>query len=240
MIESTFKKPNEKKWYVKWWGVSLIVFVGLFFSLAVASAIFMFTMSAKLKSGAISPEELFGKKYAVSHNETLYGVNSPTLGSAGAPVSMVVFLDFSSIQSGDSMVAVNKIMYDEYYKNQVNFIFRHFPNIADPLSIAASLAIECAYEQERFFEMANAIFSEPDISQASFSRLASASGLDKVEFESCFQSQQNLFRIDRDGKDGQYLGVKASPTFIINDKIVEGTPRVEDIKKAIDLMLIEK
>lgn len=240
MIEKTFKKPHAKRWYAKWWGISLIVFAGLFFSLAVASAIFVFTMSAKLKSGAISPEDLFGKKYVASHNETLYGVNSPMLGSVGAPVTMVVFLDFASTKSSDAMLAVNKIMYDEYYKNQAQFIFRHFPDMADPLSIAASLAVECANEQGKFFGMANAIFGELNIGQASFSRLASTSGLDKVEFESCFQSQQDLFRVDRDIKDGQYLGVKASPTFIINDKIVEGSPRMEDIKKAIDLMLIEK
>lgn len=240
MIEKAFKKPKNKKWYSSWWGILILVLLGLFLSGSVASGIFIFTISSKLKLGDITLEKLFGKKYTASHAETLYGINSPAIGDESAPIAMVVFIDFASQKSNEAAQAVNKVMLDDYYKKQARFIFRHYPDIKNPVSIAASLASECAHEQGRFFEMYNSIFNESDISQVSFTKLAQASGLDSAQFDKCFQEEQNLFRIDRDMKDAQYLGVLSAPTFLINDKIVEGVPREEDIKKAIDLLIIQK
>lgn len=239
MIVSALKKPKNKKWYSQWWGGLIIIFLGVFLSVSFASGIFVITVSSKLKSGEISPEKLFGKKYVASYAEKMYGINSPTIGDDSALVKMVVFVDFTSPKSREASLAVNKVMFDEYYKKQVKFYFRHFPDAENPVSIAAALASECAHEEGRYIEMHNTLFDEVDLSRVEFAKAAQKSGLDSEKFAQCFQAQQNLFRVEKDFNDGKDLGVREAPTFFINGKMVEGTPRVEDIKKAIDLLLIK-
>src|SRR3989344_2208819 len=238
MTLNAVEKPRRKKWYLRWWGIVFLVFLGIFLSVSMASGIFLFSVRAKLKSGKISMEELFGKRYVESHNERLFGINSPALGDDSAPVSMVEFFDFTQDGSREAFDAINVVMLDEYYKTRVKFVFRHFPDASNPVSIAAALAAECAHEEGRFLEMARVIYDDPNLAAASFPDLAKKSGLDVVRFESCFQDRLHIGRIQKDENDGKVLGVKTAPTFIVDDKIIDGTPEPEDIKKAVDLLLI--
>lgn len=163
---------------------------------------------------AASPEALL---------QRLVRPDSHALGNPQAPVTVVEFADFQCTPCGIAEPAVRKIR--AHYESQIRFVFRHFP-LADihPQSQEAAEASECAAEQGKFWEAAEKLYQgQADLREPALKRYAAELGLDTKRFAQCLESKTTVARIRRDFEDARALGLRATPTFFIGHRIVEGS-----------------
>ena len=58
--------------------------------------------------------------------------------------------------------------------------------------------------------------------------------MDTPAFETCLKSDKTLDRVQTDTTEGNKLGVRGTPTFVIDGKLVVGAQPYEAFKAAID------
>jgi protein-disulfide isomerase/rhodanese-related sulfurtransferase len=154
--------------------------------------------------------------------ERLVRPDSHAAGNPQAPVTVVEFGDFECPVCVRGEEAAREVR--TKYANQVRFVFRQFPLVRiHPLAEKAAEASECAAEQGKFWEAVDKIYSrQSDLSDDGLKRDAAELGLDQARFNQCLTSGSTAARVRQDLADGRALGVRATPTFFIGQKRVEG------------------
>jgi protein-disulfide isomerase len=161
---------------------------------------------------------------AVVEESRLVRSDSPTLGPADAPVTLVEFLDPECESCRAAHPAIKEIMIN--YEGRVRLVVRYFPLHTN--SVLAALATEAAGQQGRYWEMQDLLFErQPEWGEQRtetpevFIAYAETLGLDMAQFRADMQNLTYLERIERDRADGQALGVNGTPTFFVNGELVE-------------------
>ncbi len=104
---------------------------------------------------------------------------------------------------------------------EIMWVAKHFPlrtHLHAPVAAAAS---ECAGDQGKFWAMHDTLFqrleqwSAESEQDSELTRLAANLGLDGAQFATCLQGRPALERVLRDLYDGQAIGVRTIPTFIL-------------------------
>lgn len=232
-------RPHRRPWYKRPWGIFLIIFFVLFWSVSIASGIYVYTVYRGLKTGKISVSDLFPETEKNSFRERVFGVNRPFIGDESAPVIFAVFTDYECTACREASGVIYTLLADEYYKTRARFVIRHFPQVTEhPNALRAALAAECAHEQGKFFAMHRALFDSRDIlSDDILKKTAVRVGLNGAQFNSCYDSQKYLQQIETDMQDASDFGVKTAPAFLIRDRIIEGSPTIEALKEAINIFM---
>lgn len=236
-MQRTIIRPYSRPWYKRAWGVFALACIFVIFTLSLASAIYVFTVYSRLKSGKISLEDIFGVSGAQT-TKMIYGDNRPVLGNREAPIVFAVFMDYECPFCKDASRVINTLLLDENYKTRVKFVIRHFPVTAlHPNALTAAMAVECAYSLEKFAEMHNALFdAATPLTKTHLKRIAKLVQLDTDAFNKCLETQKFLSIIEKDMTDGITIGITSTPGFVIGDRILEGAPTLEELKKAVDLL----
>jgi protein-disulfide isomerase len=174
---------------------------------------------------------------AASAPPELVAADSPVIGSAEAPVTVVEFLDFECEACGAAFPIVKQMLSE--YEGRVRYVVRDFPGHNN--SVLAASAAYAAGEQGKYWEMYDLLFErqtewgERQESQLPlFVEFAEELGLDAATFRSDLESEQYVDRIRRDFEEGRALGVDATPTFFINGDKFVGVPSYEDLTRLID------
>jgi protein-disulfide isomerase len=162
--------------------------------------------------------------------ETLVRTDSPTLGAADAPVTLVEFLDPECESCAAFSPVVKKILKDN--DGKIRLVVRYMP--LHPNSLRAATLTEAAGEQGKYWQMQEMLFQKqpewgtkhgppsatappPDI-DALFEKYAMELGLDLAKINSAVASNRFQEKLQRDLKDGQNLGVRQTPTFFVNGR----------------------
>jgi len=216
---------NRRKWSKRWWGRLIIVFLIIFFVLLIAMGFYVGKVAVLLRSGQITPQQLFGDNTSsnqVSDLSSLVTSDDPSFGPRDAKVVIVEFSDFQCPFCQQVQPVIKEIL--KNYSDQVLFIYRDFPLIVDhPQALLASMAAECAHEQGQFWEMHDKIFENPSkITETDLKTYAVQIGLNSIQFNDCLKSGKYLQEIENDLLDGYNAGVQATPTFFINGVKVAG------------------
>ena len=101
------------------------------------------------------------------------------------------------------------------------WVVKHFPLRMHPHAPAAAVAAECAGDQGKFWVMHHALFermeewSGVNDADAALAKIAANLGLESKRFTACLESRKTLERVLRDMYDGQAIGIKSMPTFIL-------------------------
>lgn len=77
----------------------------------------------------------------------------------------------------------------------------------------------------------------PQITDGDIKAWAKDIGLDSNKFTQCYDSQKYQENIDKDAADGSEVGVNATPSFLINGKLIVGALPFSEFKKEIDAAL---
>ena len=175
----------------------------------------------------------------VANWEVFAGAGHRT-GPADAPVRIVVFSDFqcpACLALAGELKAVRL-----EFPSEVAVIHRHFPLPVHAFAMAAARASECAAQQGRFDAFHDALFAaQPSIGLAPWRRFAEEAGVaDLPRFEACLTDPASVRVVERDVKDAGALGVRATPTFLVNDLAVTGTPPLETLRDHIRRALRER
>ena len=113
----------------------------------------------------------------------------------------------------------------------LNVTVRHMPLNMHVNAVPAALAVEAAEAQGKHLEMANKLFatqndwkgiSERDKLRTLFNDYAKELGLNTEEFDKALVASDTVKPIQRDYEHAVKIGVKGTPTFVVNDKVVEG------------------
>ena len=135
-----------------------------------------------------------------------------TTGNDEAKVTIVEFSDFQCPACKQAQYLVKEIL--QQYPDQIRLVYRHFPLIQiHKNAFAAAELAEAAYGQEKFWEMHDLLFErqgEWAENKEKLEEYRRALGIDEAgDYKELVQ---------RDIRDGQALGVNATPTFFVNGK----------------------
>jgi protein-disulfide isomerase len=141
------------------------------------------------------------------------------LGSPKAPVTVEVFCDFLC----PTCAAVRKDLARlvEAHPNQVRFVLREFPLRPDSGRVAEAAA--CAGDQGKYWEMREYLYSRQKILTAlAVRQQARKLGIDGARFDQCLASRSHAPEWERDKARGRALGVSATPSFVVGNRVFEG------------------
>lgn len=217
--------PKNKKWYRRWWGRLLLVLSLLILVMIVAMGFYVAKTVHLLNTGQITREDLFGSgggPVDLSKIDTYATDDDPRFGPANAKVVIVEFSDFQCPFCQQVQPVVKKLMSD--YGDKILFIYRDFPlESIHPQAVVGALAGECAHEQGKFWEMHDKIFeNQAELSPENLKIWALQIGLNSIQFGNCLDSAKYFEEVNQDLQEGIVAGARATPTFFINGRKLEG------------------
>lgn len=179
---------------------------------------------------AVPPREVsgFARIASVGH----------VMGLASAPVRVVEFSDFQCPFCAREYRVLATIRRE--YPSKVALVYRHFPlERIHPLARAAAIAAECAGEQGRFQEFHDRLFiDQRAMGPNAWITFAAKAGVpDSLSFKECMASDRPLQRIHADQAAGRTIGVNATPTVIVNGRMLSGTPSLGLMRREVERAL---
>lgn len=164
--------------------------------------------------------------------------DDPALGPETAPVTIVEYGDFgcSACKAWHRAGILNELR--TRYGDQIRFVFRDFPVIT-PQSPKAAEAGQCAYDQGKFWEYHDWLYSAAAIDVSHLKTFAAEIGLDARKFNQCLDSGRHGLTVDRDLQDAIARGFRGTPEFLVNDQPITlgGPPTFEYFQRVIDPIL---
>jgi protein-disulfide isomerase len=104
------------------------------------------------------------------------------------------------------------------YSNEVQFGYRHFPLPFHKEAQGLAQAVECARDQDKFWELQSLFYNNISNSMTDKEVLdiAKRAGINSIrDFEFCWRNEKYAERVNNDIRDGIDLGIQGTPTFII-------------------------
>ncbi len=240
-------KPSNRKWIALGLGggcallacAALIVALGVSVLGPTSSRVFS-QMTNDLSPTASSVPANIVMPPARQHPQA----NGNKMGDPNAPVKIVEYADFqcpycehywrdTEPQIIQNYVATGKVYYE--YRSVGGFI--------GPESEAAAAAAYCAGDQGKFWEYHDILFANwtgeniGDFSQTRLQDFASALGLNLDQFKVCLNNGNYTNQVKQDVTDAQAAGVRATPSFFINNKLMEGAQPYEAFQSEIEAAL---
>ncbi len=159
---------------------------------------------------------------------------NPTLGRADATVTVFAFLDFECPFCQESYPAFEYLR--AQYEPVVRIVFKHVPLTSiHPQSLKAHEAAACAHEQGAFWPYYAWLFEKKKLDETSLVRAATDTRLNLDTFTACLAAGKYRATIETDLRDAARIGIRGTPTYIVNGKKFEG---VVD-EKTWDAIMIE-
>jgi len=159
--------------------------------------------------------------------------DAPVTGNSKGKVTIVEFSDFECPFCGRAAKTVEDLRKE--YGSKVKFAFKHFPLPFHKNAKPASLASLCANEQGKFWEYHDKLFSnQQGLGASSFVDWAKELKLNVQKFEECMSQNKFAETIDKDLAQGEKAGVRSTPTFFINGRILTGAQPLAAFKEVIE------
>lgn len=160
--------------------------------------------------------------------------------SSDAKVTLIEYGDFQCPGCASYYPIIKQM--EETYKDDVRFVFRHFPlRTIHPNAQAAALAAEAASKQGKFWEMHDKLFETQQSwgqittnQQKLFESYADELELDIDQFKTDYASSETAARINRDLDSGKLFGVDSTPSFVLNGKLIDTPSGLEEFSKLLD------
>lgn len=161
--------------------------------------------------------------------------DAPFKGPADAKVTIVEYSDFQCPFCSKAAATVAEV--EKKYGSKVKIVFKNYPLPFHSQAKMAANAALCAKEQDPklFWKMHDAMFADQTkLDKDSLLASAKKIGLKEADFKSCLETDKYKMAIENDMGDGQKLGIKSTPTFFINGKLVSGAQPIEVFSEVID------
>lgn len=163
------------------------------------------------------------------------------LGNANAPVVITEYADYQcpACQTFD-MVQFPDIVRQLVETGKVRWRYRDFPLNSHPFARLAAHSAACADDQGRYWEQHASIYqgqsnwareTEPS---GTFRGYAERLGLDLKVYDECMMSAKYAGRIQASYNEGVRVGVNATPTFLIGDRLYGGLSNSDALKALVD------
>lgn len=166
----------------------------------------------------------------------------PWKGSPDAVVNVVEYSDFQCSYCAAAASELSELLSD--YKGKIKVFYKQFPIASiHPWAHEAAAASLCVYDQsnEKFWLFHDAVFerqSEIGVDGATeiFREIAGKIGVDLEKYDECAGSEEAAKRVTSDMEEGLSIGVRATPTFVVNGAMISGA-RMDAIRTAVEYNL---
>lgn len=188
-------------------------------------------IAAKTKK---TPVEIYIQKPTLPTFEVNVG-EAPFKGASDAKVTIVEFSDFQCPFCSKGAQVLTAI--EKKYGSKVKIAFKHFPLPFHAQARIAAEASMCANEQDSklFWKMHDAMFADQSkLDKDNLIATAKKAGAKEAEFKACLESGKYKAKVDADVAQGTALGIKSTPTFFINGKLISGAQPLEVFSEVID------
>ena len=158
----------------------------------------------------------------------------PSMGPSDAPITIVEFSDFQCPYCSGVLPTLEKV--NEEYGDRVRIVFRQFPLLnIHPQAQKAAEASLCAFDQDKFWEMHDAMFADQKgLSVDQLKAKAVTLGLDAGVFDECLDSNKYAGQVKEDLRAGSRMGVTGTPAVFINGRFLSGAQPFETFAAIID------
>lgn len=143
--------------------------------------------------------------------------DSPTLGPANAPITLMVWSDFECPACKRILPLLDGIV--KAHNKDVRLVHKLYPLPRHPHSEIAARAAYAAKLQGKYWEMERELFDhQSSLSEETINSIAEELNLDMKKFRSDAQSPEAKKVIDRDMADADRSGLAGTPFILINGR----------------------
>ncbi|MBN1568937.1 MAG: DsbA family protein [Acidobacteria bacterium] len=185
------------------------------------------------------PVKILLKKPEIPKVNVTFSPRNPVSGPAKAPITIIAFTDFQCSYCRRGHETMKEIA--KAYPGKIRFVHRQYPLDSHPRAGAAAEAALCAGDQEQFWPYADKLFANQQrFGDADFLKYAEELKLNVIQFKECMSSHKYKDQIEGDIADGKRFGVRGTPAFFINGRLVPGAQPLENFAEVIDEELARK
>lgn len=166
-----------------------------------------------------------------------YGDVGHRMGPDSASVSIVVFSDYECPACRLFEGYLQETLHD--HPGDVSIVYRHYPLPQHTKAKAAAIAAECASYQDAFKPFHHALMSDSGwFADGDLYRIANVAGVpDTAEFRRCLAAPRAEERVDEDIRAATELGVRGTPTLLINEVMYGEPPSPYQLGNLVDVRL---
>ena len=164
-------------------------------------------------------------------------------GDPNAPVTIIEFADFQCPFCGRFFAQTEPQINEQYIQSgKVRLGYFNFAFLGQESTWAAEAA-ECASDQDKFWEYHDILYSSQSgenqgaFNKGNLKRFAKDLGLDTNVFNECLDSGKYTELIQEESSTASSIGVRSTPTFLINGQAVVGAQPYEIFQQTIDSLL---
>jgi protein-disulfide isomerase len=177
-----------------------------------------------------------GRRALISPQQNSSHGPLPSIGSPGAPITMVFFGDFDSPEcSRGSAIAT---LVRNTYRDKVRLVFRQFPLSGNPDSHLAAEASLAAHAQGKFWRFYDVMFGNQQThDRAALERYAREAELDLDTFTKALERHEFAADVDADRDLGKKVNVSNLPALFVNGRRVDFPFGVAELSQVVDKAL---
>ncbi|MBL7664981.1 MAG: DsbA family protein [Bacteriovoracaceae bacterium] len=161
--------------------------------------------------------------------------DAPVTGNKDAKVTIVEFSDFQCPFCARGAEIVGELK--KKYGSKIKIAFKNFPLPFHNQAKQAAVAGLCAHEQkaDKFWDMHDKMFGDQTkLDAEGLKAAAKAIGLNTDKFAECLASNKFEAKVEQDIETGKSLGIRSTPTFFVNGKLVSGAQPIEVFTELIE------
>jgi protein-disulfide isomerase len=179
----------------------------------------------------------------MTHSETAHPTEAAlaaadhVLGDANASLTLLEYGDYAC---PSCMAAEPRIRYlVDNSGERLCLVFRHFPLMAlHPQAELAAEAAEAAAAQGQFWPMHRLLFAQAHhLDLPSLAACAASIGLDMIRFNAEMADRIYTQRVQEHRRAGARSGVRTTPTFFLNGRLIDPTAGFETLAEAVHATL---
>jgi protein-disulfide isomerase len=164
--------------------------------------------------------------------------NGPSKGPRAAPVIIVEFSDYQCPYCKQATETLKQVL--QRYGHNVRLVFKQLPLPIHKDAFNAAQASVCAEQQGKFWEYHDRLFNSSSLSLEALRSIAADLGLHTDEFNKCLNSEAARASVIKDINEAKQVGIQATPTFIINGRLMRGAGSPEEFYKTIEQEIRKK
>ncbi|NPV78191.1 MAG: DsbA family protein [Anaerolineae bacterium] len=161
------------------------------------------------------------------------------MGDPNAPVKVEEYADFQCPACMRFAKNIEPQIIQQYVATgKVYYVFKTFSFLGQE-SVDAAQAAYCAMDQGKFWEYHDILFANQNgenIGDFTIPRLkafADTLGLDSSTFNACLDGETHKRKVNDDRASGSNLGVNATPSFVVNEKLVYSDKLISTIEEEL-------
>lgn len=182
---------------------------------------------------AFSLAVVYGVKFflGIMPQNTLSPAQTRTKGDKGAAIQIAEFIDFECPACARGAGYLSRVM--AQHPSEIRLELKYFPLPSHRHGFLAARYAECAARQGKFWPFHDALIArQPNWSRLTdavpaFALITREIALDPGRLEVCLKDKSVDALIRQGHLEGERRGVKSTPTYYVNGKMVVGVPSLE-------------